>query len=177
MVLTACNDLEGTGDKGYITGDGVVSEVAAGERGDAVSFAGEDLDGKAMSVQDFRGKPLVVVVWGSWCTPCRREAPQVVAAAKELGTAARFVGINIRDASTTNPQAFVRAAGITYPSFFSPGGDALLAFHGKLSPRTIPSFVVLDDHGRIAASIIGRLPSTQTLVDVTESVADETTDG
>ena len=142
-----------------------------------MSFEGEDLDGNAMSVQDFRGKPLVVVVWGSWCTPCRKEAPQVVAAAKELGDAARFVGINVRDASTTNPQAFVRSAGITYPSFFSPGGDALLAFHGKLTPRTIPSFVVLDGEGRIAASIIGQLPSTLTLVDLARGVADETADG
>jgi thiol-disulfide isomerase/thioredoxin len=155
----------------------MVTEVAAADRGVAVSFEGEDLDGKAMSVQDFRGKPLVVVVWGSWCTPCRNEAPEVVAAAKELGSAARFVGINVRDASTTNPRAFVRSAGITYPSFFSPGGDALLAFHGKLTPRTIPSFVVLDREGRIAGSIIGQLPSTRTLVDLTQGVADETADG
>jgi len=130
-----------------------------------------------MSVQDFRGKPLVVVVWGSWCAPCRKEAPQVVDAAQQLGGDARFVGIDIRDASTTSPQAFVRRFGIDYPSFFSPGGDALLAFHGRLSPRTIPSFLVLDAEGRIAASIIGQLPSTQTLVDLTETVVDETRDG
>jgi thiol-disulfide isomerase/thioredoxin len=154
-----------------------VSEVAVDERGDAVSYEGDDLDGNQMSVQDFRGKPVVVVVWGSWCTPCRKEAPQVVDAAEQLGGDVQFLGVNIRDASTTSPQAFVRRFGIDYPSFFSPGGDALLAFHGRLSPRTIPSFLVLDAEGRIAASIIGQLPSTQTLVDLTETVVDETRDG
>ena len=69
----------------------------------------------------------------------------------------------------------MRGQGIPYPSYFSPGGEALLAFQGKLGPRTIPAFVVLDDDGRIAASIIGSLPSTQTLVDLTQDVVDEKT--
>ncbi len=176
-VLTGCNDLEGTGDKGYITQDGSLETVTAADRGGALTFQGEDLDGNPLSLEDFRGQPLVVVVWGSWCSPCRKEAPDVLAAATELEGTAQFVGLNIRDASPAAPQAFVRTAGITYPSFFSPGGEALLAFPGVLGPRTIPAFVVLDDQGRVAASILGSLPSTQTLVDVTRDVADETADG
>ena len=58
-----------------------------------------------------------------------------------------------------------------YPSFYSPDGQALLPFQGTLSPNSIPSFVVLDDQGRVAASIIGQLPSTTTLVDVVKDVS------
>jgi len=177
MALTGCNELEGTGDKGFVTDDGAVTTLAVEDRAEPVTFEGEDLDGTLISLADFRGQPTVVVVWGSWCGPCRKEAPQVVSAADELAGAAQFVGINTRDASPAAPQAFVRTAGIDYPSFFSPGGEALLAFQGVLGPRTIPAFVVLDDEGRIAASILGQLPSTQTLVDLTRDVADETTDG
>jgi thiol-disulfide isomerase/thioredoxin len=173
LLLTGCTGLDTTGDKGYVTGDGIVTTVPPSERGDPVSYDGDDLDGNPLSLAEMRGKPVVVVVWGSWCTPCRAEAPAVVKAADELGDAAHFVGINIRDASPANPQAFVRAKGIDYPSYFSPGGDALLAFQGKLGPRTIPAFVVLDDAGRIAASIIGSLPSTLTLVDLTQDLVDE----
>ena len=171
--LTACsgfNGLESTGDKGFLTSQGVVTEVAAKDRGAVVSFEGEDLDGNPLSLQDLRGKPVVVVVWGSWCTPCRAEAPSVVAAAKELGDRAQFVGINIRDGSQAQSQAFVRSFGVTYPSFWSPDGEALLAFPGVLGLRTIPAFAVLDADGRVAGSIIGRLPSQQTLVDLTEGV-------
>ena len=64
--------------------------------------------------------------------------------------------------------------GVDFPSFYSPGGEALLAFPGVLGLRTIPAFAVLDAEGRVAASIIGSCPSQQTLVDVTQDVVDET---
>ncbi len=89
----------------------------------------------------------------------------MVAAAERLGDRASFVGINIRDAGAANPQAFVRSFGVPYPSFYSPNGQAMLPFAGTLAANSIPSFVVLDDEGRVAASIIGRLPSTTTLVE------------
>jgi thiol-disulfide isomerase/thioredoxin len=175
--LNACSDLEGTGDKGYITGDGVWATVAADDRDDVISFEGADLDGDELAIQDFRGKPVVVVVWGSWCAPCRDEAPDVVAAAEELGDDVQFVGINIRDSDSAQAQAFVRKFGVPFPSFYSPDGEALLAFPGVLGLRTIPAFAVLDREGRVAASIIGKLPSKQTLVDLTEDVVRETRDG
>jgi thiol-disulfide isomerase/thioredoxin len=177
MGVTACSDLEGTGDKGYITSDGVVSTVAVDEREDPVSFEGVDLEDRALSFGDFRGKPVVAVVWGSWCAPCREEAPEVVGAAEELGDDVQFVGINIRDAGTAQAQAFVRNFDVPFPSFYSPDGEALLAFPGVLGLRTVPAFAVLDSEGRVAASIIGKLPSQQTLVDLTQDVVDETRDG
>ena len=101
----------------------------------------------------------------------------MVGAAEELGDDVQFVGINIRDTGTAQAQAFERTFGIDYPSFSSPGGEALLAFPGVLGPRTIPAFVVLDADGRVAASILGSLPSQQTLVDLAGDVVDETRDG
>jgi thiol-disulfide isomerase/thioredoxin len=151
--------------------------VAVDAREDAISLDGEDLAGDPLAVEDFRGKPVVLVVWGSWCAPCRDEAPDVVGAAEELGDDVQFVGINIRDASTAQAQAFTRKFDVSFPSFYSPSGEALLAFPGVLGLRTIPAFAVLDAEGRVAASIIGKLPSRQTLVDVTQAVVDETSDG
>jgi thiol-disulfide isomerase/thioredoxin len=171
LLLTGCNSLSGTGDQGFVTSDGSVKEVSTAHRGDAVTLTGRDLDGHDLDLSSFRGKPVVVVVWGSWCTPCRAEAPDVVEAAKQLGDSAQFVGINIRDGSTDQARSFVRRFGVRYPSFYSPDGQALLPFQGTLSPNSIPSFVVLDDQGRVAASIIGQLPSTTTLVDVVKDVS------
>ena len=169
--------MTGTGDTGFVTGDGSVTQVAPDQRGDVVELAGEDLDGEGLDLADFRGKPVVAVVWGSWCTPCRAEAPDVVAAARELDDRAQFVGINIRDPSTDQAAGFVRRFEVPYPSFYSPDGRALLAFPGTLTPNSIPSFVVLDGEGRVAASIIGKLPSTTTLVEVVQDVEDGTTAG
>jgi thiol-disulfide isomerase/thioredoxin len=138
-----------------------------------VRLKGTDLDGKRLSLAELRGSPVVVVVWGSWCTPCRSEAPDVVAAARELDGTAEFVGLNIRDSSPEQARAFARSMKLPYPSFYSPDGRAMLAFSGTLPPQAIPSFVVLDDEGRVAAAIPGELPSRTTLVDLTEDVASE----
>jgi thiol-disulfide isomerase/thioredoxin len=177
MGVTACNDLEGTGDKGFVTGDGIIATVALDDRDPAVSYEGDDLDGDPLSIQDFRGQVVVVAVWGSWCGPCQKEAPWVVGAAEDLGDQVQFVGINVRDASPAQAQAFERYYGVEFPSLYSPDGEALLAFPGVLTPRSIPAFVVLDGDGRIAASIVGPLPSQQTLVDLTQDVVDEARDG
>jgi thiol-disulfide isomerase/thioredoxin len=154
-----------------------VVQVEPGQREDPVSLTGRDLEGERLSTTEFRGKPVVAVVWGSWCAPCRAEAPDVVAAARELGDRAQFVGINIRDSSTEQARSFVRTFEVPFPSYFSPDGEAMLAFAGTLTPNSIPSFVVLDAEGRVAASIIGELPSRTTLVEVVEDVVAEQRDG
>jgi len=166
-----CSSLPSTGDKGFVTSDGTVRLVPVADRGRTIDLAGKDLDGRALDLADFRGKPTVVVVWGSWCAPCRAEAPDVVAAAERLGGAARFVGIDLRNAGTADALAFQRHFELPYRSFFSPDGEAMLSFSGTLGPRTIPAFVVLDGQGRVAGSIIGSLPSTETLVDLVGDVA------
>jgi len=171
LVLTGCSSLSGTGEKGYITGDGRVSTVAADDRGDPVELSGEDLDGEPLDLADTRGTVTVVNVWGSWCPPCRAEMPELVEAAEETSGVASFVGINIREPSAAQAQAFMRKVGAEFPSFSSPDGKALLAFSGTLGPRSIPSTVVLDAEGRVAASIIGAIPSKLTLTDLVEEVA------
>jgi len=170
LALTGCSSQEGTGDSGYISGDGAITQRAVAEREQPIELSGEDLSGAPLDLADFRGTPVVVVVWGSWCPPCVAEAPDVVAAAERLGADAQFVGINLRDGDPAQAQAFERNHDVPFPSFYSPDGREMLAFEGVLTPRSIPAFVVLDEEGRVAASINGGLPSTTTLVDLVEDV-------
>jgi len=173
VLLSGCTELEGTGDKGYITGDGQVREVAPGDRGDPVDLEGESLTGEPLDLADLRGGVAVVNVWYSTCPPCRAEQPELTSAANRTEGTAEFVGINIREYDTAMGQAFNRTFDVPYPSIFSPDGQSLLAFSGTLAPNSIPSTVVLDAEGRVAASIIGPLPSEQTLVTLIEDVAAE----
>jgi thiol-disulfide isomerase/thioredoxin len=177
LSATACSDLEGTGEQGYVSRDGLVATVAVDDREGPVTYDGEDLEGNPLSLADHRGETVVLVVWGSWCGDCRLEAPMVQEAADELGDDVQFLGLNLRDANPAQARAYVRGFGIDYPSFYSPDGDFIEAFPGVLGIQTIPAFVVLDGEGRVAASILGRLPSTQTLVDVASDVAEETARG
>lgn len=170
LALSGCNSLQGTGDKGFVTGDGAIRRVAVADRGEPVKLEGADLRGKALSLASMRGKPVVVEVWGSWCTPCRADAPLLVTAHQKLGDSTDFVGIDIRENGSAEPSAFVRHFGVDWPSYYSPDGQALLAFKGTLTPNTIPAIVVLDADGRPAASVIGPLPSSLTLVELVQDV-------
>ena len=105
LLVTGCSSLSGTGDKGYITGEGVPTEVKAVDRGAPVDLTGTDLDGKPVDLADLRGKPVVVNVWWSQCPPCRVEQPDLNEAYAELGEEVTFVGLNIRDASPDNARA------------------------------------------------------------------------
>jgi thiol-disulfide isomerase/thioredoxin len=168
---TACTDVAGTDGKGFVTGDGRVLKIAPEDRGDPVEAGGESLDGDQVTLAELRGKPVVVNVWGAWCTECRTETPLLVDAADELPGGATLVGIDVRDASADDARAYVRSAAIPYPSIYDPGSEQLLRFPPPINPRDIPSTVVLDAQGRVAAMIRGALPSKLTLLDVVEEVA------
>lgn len=172
-MLAGCSSLSGTGDKGYITGEGVPTEVEPAAREAAIELTGTDLDGNEVDLADLRGKPVVVNVWWSQCPPCRVEQPELNEAAAELGEEVTFLGINIRDSSVDPARSYVRTFEVPYASIYSADGAALLAFAGTLNPRSIPSTVVLDADGRVAASVQGRIPTTQTLISLVEKVLDE----
>ena len=177
LTLAGCTSLSGTDEKGFVSGDGQLTLRTAAEREQPIELTGEGLEGESLDLADYRGAPVVINVWGAWCTYCRDEAPDVVGAAKELGDEAQFVGINLRDSSPATAMGYERTFGVEFPSFYSPDGKAMLAFPGTLTPNSIPATVVLDAQGRVAASILGRLPSQTTLVEVVRDVARETADG
>ena len=175
-VVSGCDGLSGTGGQQYISGNGQVTQVKVADRGDPIEMTGTTLDGKQLSLSDFRGQVVVVNVWWSACPPCRTETPDLVKAAQSSEHPAAFVGIDIRDAGKAAAQAFVRSHDVPYPSIFDPSGKALLPFSGTLSPRSVPATVVLDKQGRVAAAVLGPLPSELTLTELIDD-ASGTADG
>ena len=113
---------------------------------------------------------VVVNLWAMWCAPCRKEAPALEAAARRTAGRATFVGLNTRDLDQAPAQAFVRAFDITYPSVFDPDGRELLKFGTDLPPSAIPSTLVVDAQGRIAARVLGEVTEA-TLVGLVDDVA------
>ncbi len=81
-----------------------------------------------------------------------------------------FLGIDSRDPSESAARAFVRRFDIPYPSIYDQQGRTLLAFRGTLNPNAIPSTVIIDREGRVAASVLGEISRT-TLYDLVEEVS------
>lgn len=170
-VLAACsNDVGGSGDTGFVAGKGIITRLAVEDRSEPGDVSGVTIDGDPISLADYEGKTVVVNVWGSWCAPCRAEAPDLVAASEELADDdVVFLGINSRDLNQAAARAFVRRFEVPYPSIYDQKGETLLAFRGTLSPNSIPSTVIIDDQGRVAASVLGEI-SKSTLVGLVEDV-------
>jgi thiol-disulfide isomerase/thioredoxin len=162
------NKVGSSGTQGFVSGNGVINTLPAAERKAPGPVSGESLDGKPLALSDYAGKVVVVNVWGSWCGPCRAEAPMLASAARELGKkGVVFLGINSRNPERAAPQAFVRRYGVPYPSIYDPDGRTLLAFRGTLPANAIPSTVVIDKRGRVAASVLGEITRT-TLEDLVQ---------
>ncbi len=161
----------GGGQVGYPDVARNLTQIPVDQRKAAQVASGPALTGEGtISTGGYPGKVVVVNVWGSWCSPCRKEAPDLQAASVETKDVAQFVGITSKDVDPAPARAFVRAFGVTYPSIFDPSGRALLAFAGDLPPSAIPSTLVIDTQGRLAVRILSNV-STITLVDIVNDVA------
>ncbi len=153
----------------FVSGDGTITVLSTAQRRAPVEVAGQTLDGTRFDLASLRGHVVVLNVWGSWCGPCRKEAPDLQAAHAKLGpSGVGFVGIAVRD-TAGSAQAMQRGFGITYLSLLDDGGNLLLALRGAVSPSAVPSTLVLDAQGRVAAAVSGPT-TTQTLVDLVGQV-------
>lgn len=161
-------------DQNYIAGDGSLLEIAQSNRGDAIVFEGVDEHGATISSRDHLGEVLVVNFWASYCVPCRVEAPDLQALSEEWdGNGASFLGINTWDEPDT-ALAFSRTYGVTYPSVMdAASGSAQLAFAGNVPPSALPTTIVLDKQGRVAARILGQLQAKSILDSIIERVVNE----
>ncbi|WP_328842876.1 TlpA family protein disulfide reductase [Streptomyces sp. NBC_00258] len=156
LTLGACGNGEtGSGDQpDYAASSDGISTVAKAERQPTNDVKGETLEGKQLDVADFKGKIIVINVWGSWCPPCRAETPNFVKVAKETkAKGVEFLGINTRDANRRQAIAFETDYSVRYPSLYDPTGKVVLHGFpkGTLNPQTVPSTIVLDRDGKIAA--------------------------
>jgi thiol-disulfide isomerase/thioredoxin len=164
------------GDTGFVSGDGSLTVLPVEQRGEPIALEGELLDGGRLDLSELRGDVVVLNVWGSWCGPCRKEAPELQEASDRLADdGVKFVGLNTRD-KVDPAKAFTQRFGITFPSLLDPDGQLQLAFADTLPPAAIPSTLVLDREGRVAARIIGPLPSESVLRGLAEDVVAETAD-
>jgi peroxiredoxin len=155
----AVNQMNGS-DNGFVSAATATKVYPASQRPAAPAVSGTLLDGATFTLASDRGHVVVLNFWGSWCAPCRKEAADLQSV--HAATAARgvaFVGVNIRD-ETDPAKAYDTAHSITYPSIFDPSGRVALQF-AQVPPSAIPSTLVVDATGHIAAVHLGSITAKQ----------------
>ena len=99
------------------------------------------LDGTRTSIAEYRGRPVVVNFFGSWCAPCKREMPALEQVHRDLGDEVAFLGLNVRD-PVERARALVDTTGVTYDIGRDPSGDLAREWGVTTFPTT--AFVAPD---------------------------------
>ena len=150
LIFAGCSGGgSSTTEESFVVGSGAQTFIKEGSREKAPTLSGMTLTGVNYTLP--ANTVAVVNVWASWCSPCRAEAPALVAVAEKYPDVA-FVGILTRD-NLVNAEAFVRTKNITYPTLID---DALLiGFKRSLPANAIPSTIIIDTKGFVAARVSG----------------------
>lgn len=174
FALTACGggSSGSSAGQGFVAGDGSIVLLDPNRRAPAPEVVGTTLDGSTFVLADHRGEVVALNVWASWCAPCRAEAPALQQVWTEYQSKGfLLVGLDTRD-SAASAEAFIARFGITYPSVIDTDGRIQLLFASSLPPQAIPSTVVIDKQGRVAARILGEVTEAS-LSGIVDSLLEE----
>jgi thiol-disulfide isomerase/thioredoxin len=156
-ALAGCGSDSGSSngaETGFVNVQTGITQISAGDRQAMPALTGTTLQGKSMSAS-YSGHVTVVNVWGSWCTPCREEAPDLAEAyAKYSSEGVRFLGINTRDDNAA-ALAYDAQFGIKYPSLQDPDETLVLALKQIIPATSVPSTVIVDSSGKVAVRALG----------------------
>lgn len=120
--------------------------------GIAPDFALQSLDGKTIRLSDYRGKPVVLNFWATWCGPCKIEMPWFVDLQKQYGPAGvQFLGVAMDDASTKDIAEFAQSMNVNYPILI--GKEAVGDAYGGV--QFLPETFYVDRNGKIVDKAFG----------------------
>lgn len=154
LTVVACTPPDAVSSPGYVSGDGTVTEWQSGSRPGPLDLSGTDFDGNPVHLSDYEGQVVFITTWYAACPPCRAEAPDLVALDALDGVA--VIGVNTKDDAGT-AQAFERNFGITYPSIGDSDGQAVASMQGLVAINAVPTGLVIDPQGFVAARTVGRV--------------------
>ena len=144
---------------GTVIGDsqamGEVSTAAANNQSPAPDFTMEDASGKSVKLSDFKGKPVVLNFWTSWCSYCKEEMPYFESAYKEYGDKVQFIMLNPvkSERSSNGGKDFIKTAGYTFPVFYETEGKAV----SQYGLRGFPATMFIDAQGSLVSKNVGAI--------------------
>ncbi len=121
----------------------------------AQDFTMQDASGKTVKLSDFKGTPVVLNFWTSWCSYCRSEMPYFESAYKQYGDQVQFIMLNPvkSERSSNGGKTFIQESGYTFPVFYETEGKAITSY----GLRGFPATIFIDANGNIVDKNLGAI--------------------
>ncbi len=152
----AYNGLSGTVEMDNLAAGETVSAKVPESTGEAENsnlapdFTVYDLEGTAHKLSDFRGQPVIVNFWASWCGPCKSEMPDFEEKFQEYGEEIHFLMVNLTDGSQETVETahgYVEGQGYTFPVYYDSDYSGAIAY----AVSAVPATYFIDENGGMVA--------------------------
>jgi peroxiredoxin len=176
-VLAGCSESpsyssDGT-NTGYVSGSGVYKEIPVADRKPAATYTSVLDTGAKITSSDLVGTVHVLNFWYASCGPCRVEAPRMEKAYAHYKGTVPFYGVDVYDQAAT-ALTFESTHKVTYPSMIDTNTTAVqYAYSAYVSPDAVPTTLVIDKHGRVAARVTGEVEEASILTALIDRVIKE----
>lgn len=132
----------------------------------AADFSLKTPDGKIVKLADYKNKIVIIDFWATWCPPCRKGVPDLIAIQKEYKNDVVVIGISLdRENTIADVVPFIKNYGINYPVVYG-NMDVVKAYGGI---EAIPTSFVIDKKGNIVDTHVG-LVSKETYTSVIKTL-------
>jgi len=121
----------------------------------APDFTSQRLDGSSVRLRQFRGKPVLINFWATWCAPCQDEMPLIQRAADQYGGAGLTVlAVDYQQTDAKGMAAFLRKVGARFPAVYDPNGRIATAYGVSIG---LPVSIFIDRSGKVSFIQVGQM--------------------
>ena len=159
LLLTGCSSPEQAAIQGEVISCASVSSDKSITQGISV----ECVDGSAGTVIESLRGPMIINVWGSWCTSCLAEMPEFVSFYSKAKGKVQLVGVAVEESSPANSRKFIEEHGMTWPNYYDRDNKTRSYFG-----MGVPVTWFIDASGAVKYKKIGVVKSEQELIALTE---------
>lgn len=159
LLLSGCSNTEPVAQKGEV----ISCESVTTDQTVVTGISLECVDGSAGAILESLRGPLVLNVWGSWCTSCLDEMPEFVRFYSKAKRKVQLIGVAVEEAAPANSQRFIKEHGMTWPNFYD-RDNKTRGYFGMGVPVTW----FIDASGKAVFKKIGVIKSADELASLTE---------